>query len=31
MTPKFIALCCIFAAVFGFSLYLLACTAFYLP
>jgi multisubunit Na+/H+ antiporter MnhC subunit len=31
MNPRFIILCCIFAVVFGFSLYLLACTASIYP
>jgi len=31
MTPRFIIFCCIFAGVFGFSLYLLACTASIYP
>jgi hypothetical protein len=31
MTPRFIIFCFIFAAVFGFSLYLLACTASIYP
>jgi multisubunit Na+/H+ antiporter MnhC subunit len=31
MAPRFIIFCCIFAAVFGFSLYLLACTASIYP
>ena len=31
MSTRFIILCCVFAVVFGFSLYLLACTASIYP